>query len=77
MIRTEEEIERMIRAIEAQIKSLPPTNLFGDSNEASIAEMEKDLQALQAAQSGNQIDNDEVEAWLNGNTFSSLEDYLI
>lgn len=76
VIRTDEQITRMILTLEAELANLPNTSAFGDSNTAAKEEMRGDIKSLQAyAETGDlpADEYDEIRGWLIGAGWSSLE----
>ena len=70
--KTQDEIDKMIEALEAEVERVPPTNVFGDSNKEQIDEIEEWIDQLTNYPNVKQT-NGEVIAWLKGH-FSSLND---
>jgi hypothetical protein len=76
VIRTDEQITRMILILEAELVNLPNTSTFGDSNTAAKEETQNFIKSLQAyAETGDlpADEYDEIRGWLIGASWSSLE----
>ncbi len=69
-MRTQEQINSMIKALKAEADRLPPTNIFGDSNADDIAELRSWAAKLET---GHPYHDDNVIRWMSGNS-SDLDD---
>lgn len=74
MKRTEDQIQKAIDKIEAEIASLPAENAFGDSNDEPLQDLQEWLAALKLAKAGNPPGNEVVATWLDGR-WSEIQDY--
>lgn len=71
-MRTQQEIEAMRKAIRTEIDRVPIEDVFGDSNEESVSEMEQWLKELELKSPPKNLD---IKLWLEGK-WSPLCDVL-
>jgi hypothetical protein len=76
ILRTDEEIQKMIDTLQKEIDGLPAKNIFGDSNAEAIKESKEWIYKLERAKDKRLpvSPHDDVYLWLV-KKFSALNDY--
>ena len=75
VIRTDEEVTRMILNLEAELGDLPNYNAFGDSNASEKMALHQQIRALQTYLDNRTLpanEYDEVRGYLTGAGWSTL-----